>query len=305
MIPLPKKDLQTAPIKRRLMRRLLILMIILGAGVFLWSKKTPTNQYYTTLPVSFFPCADLPTVTVTIENRSYSLLIDLGSSHSIDLNKKTMDKIQNKKTLAISDYIGIRGKTYPTQGFLLPEVKLSNLTIRQLTGFEENLEFLQDSKVGTPSGLWCKIYDQLESLTIDGRMGWTIFKDGVAYFDFPHSTLIIAKNIDTLSSEAGYSLSDFTKISFAIEKWGVVVFVETDSGTKKFLLDTGATCSVLKDSANTRTKQLVIGYRDLGPWDFRFFEFTPQMECDGILGVDFFKKNTICLDFCNHTSYIK
>lgn len=213
--------------------------------------------------------------------------------------------------MGISDYVGIRGKAYPTQGFQLPKVTLLNLAIDGLVGFEENLDFLKDAKTWQSNGLWDRFRDLLELLMIDGRAGWTLFQEGVTVFDFPHSALIVAKEINSLVHETGYSLEKFVAVPFEIQKWGLTLLAETDRGTQKFLLDTGATRSVIKktlfqdDIPVYVTEKLAIGNRGFGPWQFLLFEYNSKMECDGILGVDFFKRHRICLDFQNRMAYIQ
>lgn len=298
-------------IKKRLL--ILLSVILLSLGGFLIIKKSPPVQNLAQISVNFFPFTDQPTIQIEIENKNYSLLLDLGSSHPIDLRKEKMKKIKNKQFADSSEYVGIRGKAYPTQGFRLPKVILANLTIDGLIGFEENSDFLDDAKISQSTKLWNRFKNTLELLMIDGRIGWTFFKEGVAFFNFPQSELIIAKNITAFTNEARYSLKEFIQIPFQIEKWGITLLIETDLGPQQFLLDTGATHSVIRNSifpenlaSNLYTSnKLKIKNNQLGPWKFLLFEYNNEMRCDGILGVDFFKRHLICLDFQNHTAYIK
>ncbi len=197
-------------------RSLILVLFLLSLGIFFFLKTAPPiAKSFVKLPVSFFPFIDQPKISVEIENKKYSLLIDLGSSHPIDLHKGTLQGIKNKKPLEITPYVGIRGKRYSTQAFQLPEVKLSNLVIDGLIGFEENLDFIKDARTSQICGLWNRFKDRLELLTVDGRIGWTIFNEGTVFLDFPHSTLVVAKNMDALIHEAGYSLGHFARLPFS------------------------------------------------------------------------------------------
>ncbi len=289
---------------RRFLILLCSLLVSLGVGVYL--RKPSVPQRCIRLPVRFFPFVDRPRIKVEIENKIYSLLVDLGSSHPIDLHAKAISAIRNKKTLGSSNYIGVRGKSYPTQAFQLPQIKLSSVAINGLVGFEENLDFLNDAKTWQSSSFWSRVKDQIERLVLDGRMGWTIFQKNVVLFDFPHSALIVAKDIGSLNEVLNYSLSSFTKSPFDLQACGIILQIETDLGIQKFLLDTGATCSVVKASLFTEstsspyvTNRLKIGNIDFGPWKFHLLEYLDQNQYDGILGVDFFKSHEICLDFLN------
>ncbi len=188
-------------------------------------------------------------------------------------------------------------------------MRLLNLSIDGLIGFEENAEFLKDAKIGP-----FRLKDELELLVVDGRVGWTFFKQGVVFFDFSHSNLVIAKDLPVLVDKAGYSLNDFIPIPFELHNCGPVFTIQTSVGAQKFLLDTGATCSIIRDASILRemkssksshiTENLRIGESDFGQWTFRLLEYNEQMECDGILGIDFFKKHMICLDFLTNTAYV-
>jgi hypothetical protein len=117
-----------------------------------------------------------------------------------------------------------------------------------------------------------------------------------------------------LVNEAGYSLNHFIKIPFELRNCGPVFAVQTSMGPQKFLLDTGSTCSIIRDSSfptemkksesSYLTEKLRIGENDFGEWTFQLLEYNDQMECDGILGIDFFKKHTICLDFLTNMAYL-
>ena len=86
--------------------------------------------------------------------------------------------------------------------------------------------------------------------------------------------------------------------------------VNNKQGVKKFLLDTGATLSVYRESDSQssdsiRFRMNIEGY-DFGGWDFLPYPITSDLasELDGVLGIDFFKTHVICFDFQEKYLYI-
>lgn len=292
---------------------LLIVAIFFSvtAGIFLFSWKPTYHQDYVEIPIKLLPFTNQPAIKIEIEGHQYCVTLDLGSSHPIDLRKDILEKIKNKSMSESSTYNGISGNSYIMQGYKLPTVSLFNLKVDGLIGFEESIEFLRDAKFGPFGGLLRELSSLFEFYSRDGRLGWPFLKEGVAFFDFPKSKLFLAKNIDSISLPLGFFLSDWVCIPFEIEKSGLIIQLDTEFGVKKFLLDTGSTCSVLKipQAPNSHREacemqELRVGEQNLGPWKFRFLKIDP-VDCDGILGFDFFKSYPFCLDFLNKKVYFK
>lgn len=280
-----------------------ILLILLG---MLMSKKEEGGKFYTEIPVRFFPFKDRPIISLTIENQTYRVLVDLGSSHPLDLQKRALNKLKKKKNLGLSHYKGIRGNRYEVQQYLLPEMQFNRLKIQNVSGFEESPHFLKDAKTWKSSGWIDAFKDYLENNWIDGRVGWNLFKQGISLFDFAGNRLILAKDRETLFQEAPYSLDDFMLIPLEIHDWGITIQLDTDHKKQTFLLDTGATQSILKKTSSPLVLQkLGIGSQNFGPWKFTPFAYSDFFACDGILGIDFFKKHTICLDFSEKVILLK
>lgn len=292
------------------MKRFLhILIFIIGiTGISFILKDALKDKKYSEVVVQFFPFRDRPVIKLEIEGKKYSCLIDTGSSHPLILQKNCIEKIKQKKSLDLRNSIGFRGKSYPTQSFEFPDVKMPNLVISGMIGFEENLDFIKDSSLSSADTWWIRFKDELELWAAQGRIGWRIFEIGCPLFDFANMNLCFAENQSVLIKEAGYSLNTFTPVPFELVDCGVVVTAGTGVGIKRFLLDTGATHSLLRKDGNelqSITTGITIGNQDFGFWKFRLLDFADLFQCDGILGVDFFLEHKICLDFQTKTAYIK
>jgi hypothetical protein len=297
------------PFMKKLALALFLLLCFFVKVAYYNKKPTPKYRSCIHFPVSFFPFKDQPLIRIEIANKTYALHVDLGSSHPIDLQKKLLKKISRKKPIGIFNYIGMKGKTYPVQGFELPPIHLAPLTINSVIACEESSEFHQDAQTWLSNSLLDRCKDLLEEWSRDGRIGWTFFREAVLLVDFPNSSLFMAKDLLSLK-EAGHSLDTFFQVPFEERDKGLFLWAETDRGSQKFFLDTGATASIMKQKRDETnpfyiTSCLKIGSHNLGPWEFVVFEFGDHLECDGILGVDFFKKYAVCFDFHNHIAYIE
>src|SRR5690606_21736666 len=112
----------------------LFLLCFLGSAAYYNKKCTPKYRNCVHLPVSFFPFKDQPLIKVKIENKTYSLHVDLGSSHPVDLQQKSLEKIFEKKLVGVFNYIGIKGKVYPVQAFELPTIHLTPFIAKGIIG---------------------------------------------------------------------------------------------------------------------------------------------------------------------------
>ena len=69
------------------------------------------------------------------------------------------------------------------------------------------------------------------------------------YFDLSHSLLWVADDVSELAEKVKYfSLRDCVEIPFELDKTGIVLSVDTNIGIKRFMLDTGANVSCLRES---------------------------------------------------------
>jgi len=298
-----------------------LFVIILCVFFYLgFSKESPKNLSFLRIPISFFPFLDRPTMKVEIEGKKYSLLVDLGSSFPVFLHKKYIDKIEDKESAGIFKSFDVNGNCYERAGFKVGDVKLQeNCKLTGVVIISEDIDFLLKGCKISPPGIWHRLMDQLELLIMSGRIGLPVFRAGDCFFDFPNSYIVVADNITSLIDRAGCSVDGFVQVPFNLEKYGVILTLQTDLGLKKFVLDTGATHSILKKSqvAKEIAKEFKPGkwfYRNhkteiagcnFGICNFVLFDFTDRFEVDGILGVDFFKKHAICLDFHNQIAYIQ
>lgn len=81
--------------------------------------KEKLNTYFSHLPIAGFTQDQRPLINVQIESKTFTLLLDLGSSRDICLSSSAFDEISEKTYLFIDKSYGIRGKAYESECLLI------------------------------------------------------------------------------------------------------------------------------------------------------------------------------------------
>lgn len=193
-------------------------------------------------------------------------------------------------------------------GEVTSELKIKNFKIN-----EENEEcFSKGSMLNIEPDVVSYLDHQLSSFWIDGRIGMGFFEHFFCFFDFASLKGGLAQDLQGLVNKCQIFLGEYQKIPFFMGKAGAIIDIKTDFGVKKFLIDTGASCSILRRPSTPREKdmyvhssQLKIGEQDYGPWRFHPFEISELYDdMDGILGIDFLKHCRLIFDFQNQVIYL-
>ena len=157
----------------------------------------------------------------------------------------------------------MKGIVYEPQNFLIPKINIGPIKFKEIVLSEH---IIKDSYVFIRSE---KLKNQgiaNKRQFIDGVIGLPLFTNFDCFFDFPHSQILIAINMNDLVKEAKCNFENFVQIPFNLDKEGVVLSVQTDIGKKRLLLDTGATQSVFKNvcrrhSADKRRRTWKMGFQ--------------------------------------------
>ncbi len=288
--------------------------LILGAFCFFYAKEQ-REKSYSQISIHFLPNPYRAVIPIEIEKETYLLQIDSGSSEGIVLRKEFTDKIQEKSPDGLSAKMDIKGNIYSSKKFKIPKIKIQNLEYSDVALGMEDPYFLEVGSV-----TWKNPKTTLSFNEGDGRIGMEVLQLNNLYIDLPHSNLCITKDFKTFAKERSFSFSDFIQVPMEQIKKLPALYVQTDKGLKKFLLDTGASHSLLKASLVNKDEmreiqpdrwsytsdQLVIGGYDFGKTEFFLFELSPKFGgFDGILGIDFFLKYPIFFDFENQKILIQ
>lgn len=233
------------------------------------------------------------------------------------MKKRALQGIHDKKFRRSATITDLTGKDLVMDTYILPEVHMSNLIARDFEIIEEP---------DGPEGNSPVLFDFRENKEVPleepiGKVGSRLLaglKNGV-FLDLMNSVVYLNADFSQLRKE-GYQLEGMVEAPITFDKAeGILLFVDTDWGKRRFFLDTGCTKSAIRrecipedavckewgpETMAYYTSHFWIGGKDFGEQSFLLFPFASDLEkIDGTLGMDFFKKHRVYLDFANRVAY--
>jgi hypothetical protein len=266
---------------------------------FCFASETPLR-----IPLHSFPfLSDQRFIEIQVDGHQYLALIDTGSAFSM-IRKDALNEVLNKSYICDSEYIGITGKKYTTADFKISSVKIGDFYTETVFKEEDENFWTEGCATGVFSFIEsAKIY-LMYQVRREALLGVDLFQKFACLFDFPHSSIFLAADISDLIG----NLSEFCAIAFEMGKAGVILTLQTALGEKRFLLDSAATTSLIRSSPPYRTLLTKLSTKSihLGTWRLVETNLASEFDdIDGILGIDFFKKNMIGLSFESNMAYIR
>lgn len=256
-----------------------------------------------------FNSSGLPCTEVKIEGVAYPLIVDLGDKLPLMLSKTLLDKIA-KKPEGVKVWKDAQGTSYESTSFLIPEIKIGNFTLTDISASQENEECNNNGVIWRDQG------HQVDERF--GKIGRPLLEKRNLFLDFPNARAISCNNIQELK-KMGFILSQIEKIPFQRGRTGIILQAQSDIGTIRLSISTGTNISLLRTSTLKQlsfesdwrglpvfnTSRFAIGNTDFGSTNLYLLEITPELhEIDGVLGMDFLKQHTIYIDFSNRLIYI-
>jgi len=260
---------------------------------------------FTRIPLFFLPCSGAPLLKAEIDGMDVCLKVDLGAACDMILKERILEKIQNKEFRGMSVGYGVQGNQHMSSLYWIPKITIGNLGFEDAISTEETMQMVLGNKIGD----WSQKEIDRQFTQIDGRIGSGILSLLQCYFDLPHKALFLARNLEEIRK--CYCVNEFVEVPFEFENGHVILNVDTDFGRKKLLLDTGATASIFRSAQAPDEKKnwvkITLSFEglDFGQWEFFLHDFTDRVLADGALGIDFFKKHGIHLDFEHRKAYIQ
>ncbi len=274
------------------------------AILFAWHFKFfPFKAPFARIPVkfssSFTPCAE-----IEIEKEKYFLIVDSGADSELSIKTEVLDRIE-KKLLGQTHWQDIKGNEYESSRYQIPEIKMGKVQIKNAKA--------HDGYTEEKGHLWGN--RKKSEFEISGTIGINLL--GISrhlLLDFYNSEFFIFRKREDLKHfrKEGYLLENLVEIPFEGDNNRIIFQIDTDEGQKKFLLDTGASISMIRPvfiSAEERDamqhstliitfSKFMISGHDFGETDLYAYNVPEKFEdIDGILGMDFCKKHVIYLDF--------
>lgn len=272
----------------------------------------PFKNSYARVPVQF-TVGKIPYAEVEIEGQKYFLEIDLGANCDVCLHTDVLEKISKKRFVGKTYWYDIKGNEYESSKYAIPKIQMGKVQIGTPPVEEEDPKFSHNSNIWNPP----EACDRITS----GRIGSKMAQKAHLLLDFNNSVFFLVRNREGLKKLAreGYCIENLLEIPFYSMKGLIMFSIDTDAGKKRFLLDTGASTSIIKPTSVTEeelremhkrptfmtTSKFVMGDHDFGQMDLLFYDFADEFkDIDGFLGMDFCKKHVIYLDFKENKAFI-
>lgn len=304
--------------ERRMMTSLLIRKFRVGfsgiCGIFflicflIFSFFFKTRDDVRIIPLDFSVFSDTPLINIRIGSAKVPLLADTGSYQDLSLHTSVLNSIPDKEYIKLSSLKDPKGDVYETKEFMIPSIRIQSHTYEKILTYEQTPE--QTAYAGLLFGSSKRIGP------IQGAIGRPFFSKWTCFFDCSNRRLLLAPTMDSLAKHV--DLRTFTPIPFELHPQGIHLSLSTDLGIKRFILDTGASLSVMKIGLvqeelreetghplkKYTTSTLSFQEKELGPWSFRLHELCSEMVSDGILGIDFFLAHRVVIDFAHSMVYV-
>jgi hypothetical protein len=256
---------------------------------------------------------------VEIEGTKYPCQVDTGSNvGSVTLQPEILQAIKVKKYKGKNETFDIKGNCYHTDKFEIPLLKIQDLEVINAVVSQESIERIHNTKTFIPTPTSKSI--KKSEFPVAGRISINLFNPYVCMFDFDNAVIILLDKVPdaVLKQWTATNLSSLNALA--------IIPINTDLGTKQFMLDTGTNACILKDSLLDKyssahksnleyfppgrwifqSLKMEIGDTNFGNQQFILLECGKPMESiDGVLGIDFFYKHPMYLDFPNSKVYLQ
>lgn len=299
--------------KTKYILRISIALVLIGSALF-FSFRNPKKSYSFRIPVNFVPFSGHPRVDVNIEGQTYSLIIDTGICYPLTLDKKILEVIHEKESGETRTHGDFKDNIYISSTYKIPTVRIACLKFENVPVAEQDPAFVTNTILyGNPD----RDMEEMHKNHL-GTVGVGLLHAFNFCFDFHNSCIYPCSHIKELK-KYGYPIDEFVRVPFDVYH-GIVINIDTDLGTKRFLVDTGTTHSLIRPSLLDgqqfeegpagsgikiyKSSKFVIGNKDFGSKRLAHFEITPFLEkIDGVLGMDFLRHHTVFIDFENNSIY--
>jgi hypothetical protein len=244
----------------------------------------PPESYFERIPITFASRGS-PTIDVSIEDNTYPLELDLGSSFPFSLCEGALQNIR-KISHGTVEWGDFRGQRYESPAYKISKIKIGNLTFDNMLIRQNREDFHINATLDNAP------------LQPTGIIGLPILEKYNLFLDFQHFAIYACSNYLTLQ-QAGLLSHNFLTLPFTLHRDGILLSVETDTGVYRLILDTGATHTAIRHPhPNSTMRFRLMGY-DFGPRSIIPVDFSSQYDFDGCLGLDFLREYPIFIDYTN------
>ncbi|MBU6382775.1 MAG: hypothetical protein KGR16_00450 [Verrucomicrobia bacterium] len=266
--------------------------------------------FFVSAPIAEFSSTQIPCLRVNIEDQQLLLKLDLGFRGDLSLEANSLSSIRSKVFLGEKDMYGMRGKKYRENVYRIPKVEIGLMTFSPLHVLEQDPMFMPDARL---------IQDGQDAPTGGvGTLGWQLFVNTNLLIDIQQSRIAFCDSLDELH-RAGYITESCVKVPLLLERGLVELEAEGPDGMMRCVLDTGSTWNIInaeidkevpleiavwEEQNSLELPFLKLGGRDQGPLPFHRMPIRLPIHVEAVLGMEFFKKHVVFLDFKNGCAYV-
>lgn len=259
--------------------------------------------------VAQFGKGNIPCFDVEIGGNKFLFGLDLGLDADLSGTKETIRSIKEKSFVETIPMRGVRGGVFEENVYELSNFKLGRLTIAHRL-IQEESDVWDDESAIIPN-----IDPSL--LSIDGRIGWRLFKKITLFLDLKNGNIALAGSRDDFLRK-GYSLNGFTKTALYLDRGFIEFMARIPRGTLSCILDSGCTSNlihsddlnhvpleklIVDESRFMRIDRFEIGENDCGPIVLRPVPIHFHVPVEAILGMEFLLNHRVFIDFPNQEIY--
>lgn len=242
-----------------------------------------------------------PLVEVQINGMPVTVLFDLGSSTNLYLFPSVLSQL-DKVHVGVSD--GVKTVHQSAEGtpvYRVDQVQVGDLSFTSV----EVIEDFHDSKYQA---------NYEENFDTYGAMGTGLFQEHKLVFDYRRGELTIINSDADLGSP---SKCQGQEIPFLPNNdVGVLTMAKTEIGDIKFIWDTGAVPNIIlksraegedlmvSDRNDVTVNQIAFNGHELGPIEFKVWDFPIEPPFEGFIAHAFFEDHTVCVDFPGNRLFV-
>lgn len=271
---------------------------------------TQNTTFFVSVPLTFSSNGS-PELNAQIDNKIYSMKLDLGLRGDLSIASTFLNQIPSKLFLRSKSMYGFKGKEYQTKLYRIPKVTIGSVTFTDPI-LQENSEESRKDSIITRNG------DDLTSKSA-GNIGWELFCNTKVLLDMKNSQIAFCDSLSTLEKQ-GYAIENFIKTPLLTERGLLELEAHTSNGSLRCVLDTGSTWNVFNselEQGKTLEETLwepsnileypsfTIGKKEFGPMAFHRIPIKIPIRIEAILGMEFFENHLIFLDFAENFVYFK
>jgi len=300
---------------------LLVISVVLYCGFIRLTQKNTSRTtehiknsfgtYY--VPVSIIKLTEtgLPCLSVEVEDKLFSMELDLGFRGDIAIESPFIHQIPTKSFICIKSMYGFRGIESQNTLYQMPKIGIGAMTFIQPI-LQEYSEKSRNDAVIVQEG------SSLSPREI-GRIGWELFHNVNLLLDIKNSKIAFCDSLETLKKQ-GNIVEDFIKTPLLIDRGLVEFMAESSTGSLRCMLDTGSTWNILNTEieAGKSIEQVAwesenileypsfhIGNTDFGQIAFHRIPINIPIPIDAILGMEFFEDHLVFIDFAEKHVYFQ